>query len=55
MALPAEQQVLALPPVPSDVQIQPVRGAVDREAFIRFPYALYRHDPLWVPPLDRSA
>ena len=52
MALPAEQQVLALPPVPSDVQIQPVRGAVDREAFIRFPYALYRHDPLWVPPLE---
>jgi GNAT superfamily N-acetyltransferase len=52
MALPAEQQVLELPPVPADVQIQPVRGAADREAFIRFPYALYRHDPLWVPPLE---
>ena len=52
MALPAEQQALELPPVPADVQIAPVRGAADREAFIRFPYALYRHDPHWVPPLE---
>jgi GNAT superfamily N-acetyltransferase len=52
MALPAEQQALELPPVPADVQIAPVRGASDREAFIRFPYALYRHDPHWVPPLE---
>ncbi|MBF5040854.1 N-acetyltransferase [Aggregicoccus sp. 17bor-14] len=52
MALPAEQQALELPPVPADVSITPVRGAADREAFIRFPYALYRHDPHWVPPLE---
>ncbi|WP_415835677.1 N-acetyltransferase, partial [Corallococcus soli] len=41
-----------LPPMPSDVQVTPVRGASDRTAFIRLPYALYRDDPNWVPPLE---
>ncbi|CAM4235738.1 N-acetyltransferase [Corallococcus soli] len=38
--------------MPSDVQVTPVRGASDRTAFIRLPYALYRDDPNWVPPLE---
>lgn len=38
--------------MPSDVQVTPVRGAADRTAFIRLPYALYRDDPNWVPPLE---
>ncbi|WP_372241146.1 N-acetyltransferase, partial [Corallococcus terminator] len=41
-----------LPPMPTDVQVTPVRGAADRTAFIRLPYALYRDDPNWVPPLE---
>ncbi|HZA51194.1 MAG TPA: N-acetyltransferase, partial [Myxococcaceae bacterium] len=31
--------------------ITPVQSAQDRDAFIRFPYELYRDDPNWVPPL----
>ncbi|RKH44191.1 GNAT family N-acetyltransferase [Corallococcus llansteffanensis] len=38
--------------MPTDVQVTPVRGAADRMAFIRLPYALYRDDPNWVPPLE---
>ncbi|RKG74874.1 N-acetyltransferase [Corallococcus terminator] len=38
--------------MPTDVQVTPVRGAADRTAFIRLPYALYRDDPNWVPPLE---
>ncbi|MCY1033086.1 N-acetyltransferase [Corallococcus sp. BB11-1] len=54
MAHPAEHDVVSstLPPMPSDVQVTPVRGASDRTAFIRLPYALYRDDPNWVPPLE---
>ncbi|MBU8894775.1 N-acetyltransferase [Corallococcus sp. H22C18031201] len=54
MALPAEQDAAspALPPMPVDVQISPVRSAADRMAFIRFPYSVYRNDPNWVPPLE---
>ncbi|MBE4752477.1 N-acetyltransferase [Corallococcus sp. ZKHCc1 1396] len=54
MAHPAEHDVASptLPPMPSDVQVTPVRGASDRTAFIRLPYALYRDDPNWVPPLE---
>ncbi|MFN2431864.1 MAG: N-acetyltransferase, partial [Gemmatimonadota bacterium] len=33
------------------VEIAPVRTRSDRRAFIELPYRLYRHDPLWVPPL----
>jgi ribosomal protein S18 acetylase RimI-like enzyme len=40
-----------LPAVPPDVAITPVQSPADREAFIQFPYALYRDDPNWVPPL----
>lgn len=33
------------------IDVQPVRSAADRRAFIELPYRLYRDDPLWVPPL----
>jgi hypothetical protein len=35
----------------SDVRIEPVTNRRELRAFIMFPFALYRHDPLWVPPL----
>ena len=35
----------------TDVAVTPVQSKADREAFIRFPYALYKDDPNWVPPL----
>ncbi len=34
-----------------DFEIVPVETLRDRQAFIDFPYELYRHDPNWVPPL----
>jgi len=37
-------------PLP-DVQIAPVRGKRDLDAFIRLPWTVYRSDPYWVPPL----
>ena len=37
---------------PSDVTITPVQSTSDRDAFIRFPYALYKNDHNWVPPLE---
>jgi hypothetical protein len=40
-----------LPAVPGDVTITPVQSRADKDAFIRFPYALYANDPNWVPPL----
>ncbi|RYZ38445.1 MAG: N-acetyltransferase [Myxococcaceae bacterium] len=54
MAHPAEHDVASSSPspMPSDVQVTPVRGAADRTAFIRLPYGLYRDDPNWVPPLE---
>ena len=33
------------------VVVRPVRGRADLEAFIRLPWALYRQDPCWVPPI----
>ena len=33
------------------VRVTPVRTARDRRAFLAFPWAVYRRDPLWVPPL----
>jgi GNAT superfamily N-acetyltransferase len=36
----------------SDVTITPVQSTADRDAFIQFPYQLYRGDPNWVPPLE---
>ena len=34
-----------------DLEIRPVRGARELNAFIRLPFALYSDEPLWVPPL----
>lgn len=31
--------------------LRPVETPADREAFIRLPWAIYRDDPAWVPPL----
>lgn len=31
--------------------VKPVENASDREAFIRLPWAIYRDDPAWIPPL----
>jgi len=36
----------------ADVTVTPAQSSGDREAFIRFPYDLYRGDPNWVPPLE---
>lgn len=33
------------------MEIRPVRTRADRETFLTFPWQIYRHDPLWVPPL----
>jgi GNAT superfamily N-acetyltransferase len=38
--------------VPADVSVTPVRTSGDKTAFIRLPYALYKGDPYWVPPLE---
>ncbi|MBL0212055.1 MAG: GNAT family N-acetyltransferase [Holophagaceae bacterium] len=35
----------------NSLSIHPVTGASDVEAFIRFPFGLYRDYPHWVPPL----
>jgi GNAT superfamily N-acetyltransferase len=41
----------------SVIEIRPVRSAAERRAFLLFPWRIYRHDPLWVPPLlpERAA
>jgi GNAT superfamily N-acetyltransferase len=53
MALPAEQpSAPAVPSVPHDVQVTPVRGGSEVTAFIRFPYSIYQGDPNWVAPLE---
>lgn len=33
------------------VVVRPVAGGADLDRFIRLPWRIYRHDPLWVPPL----
>jgi GNAT superfamily N-acetyltransferase len=33
------------------VEVTPVATARDRDAFIKFPWRIYRDDPAWVPPL----
>jgi GNAT superfamily N-acetyltransferase len=33
------------------IEIRPVRSAYARRLFLTFPYRIYQHDPLWVPPL----
>jgi GNAT superfamily N-acetyltransferase len=35
----------------SEIKISKVRSRADRNAFIRFPWRIYRNDPAWVPPL----
>jgi GNAT superfamily N-acetyltransferase len=35
----------------ADVNVTPVRGWLDRRAFMQFAWKLYAHDPFWVPPL----
>jgi hypothetical protein len=36
------------------VKVVPVRGRADRARFINFPWAIYRDDQNWVPPLRAS-
>jgi GNAT superfamily N-acetyltransferase len=35
----------------STIEIQEVTSAAQRKKFATFPWQIYRHDPLWVPPL----
>lgn len=41
-------------PHPGKIQVLPVRSAIERRIFLTFPWRIYRHDPLWVPPLLRE-
>ncbi len=38
-----------------EIQVSPVAGRADLDAFIALPYALYARDPSWSPPLRRDA
>lgn len=38
----------------SPLTVRPVRTRSDRQRFIDFPYAFYRDNPHWVPPLRRD-
>ncbi len=33
------------------IEISEVNSSGDRNAFIKFPWSIYRNDPAWVPPL----
>ena len=33
------------------IEIHPIQSARERRIFLTFPWQIYRHDPLWVPPL----
>jgi GNAT superfamily N-acetyltransferase len=35
----------------SVIEVRPVSSASERRTFLRFPWRIYRGDPLWVPPL----
>ena len=35
----------------SQIEVSPVNTRKERDAFIRFPWRIYRNDPVWVPPL----
>jgi GNAT superfamily N-acetyltransferase len=35
----------------SPIEVSPVRCRKDRNAFIKFPWQIYKNDPVWVPPL----
>ncbi|HEX9507576.1 MAG TPA: N-acetyltransferase [Myxococcales bacterium] len=52
--MPVTAEKLQSPPLPEqplDVTVAPLQSGEDLDAFIRFPYSLYRNDPNWVPPL----
>ncbi len=36
---------------PASIAVRPVRTSRERQIFLTFPWRIYRHDPLWVPPL----
>jgi len=38
----------------ADLNIQRITGGLARKRFIELPFALYRDDPHWVPPLNRD-
>jgi len=54
MAATAEKQTSESksPPLPTNVEVTPVRSSADRTAFIRLPYSIYQGDPNWVPHLE---
>jgi GNAT superfamily N-acetyltransferase len=35
----------------SQIEVSPVNTRKERDAFIRFPWRIYRNDPAWAPPL----
>lgn len=37
--------------LPPEYRIAPVSSKKELSSFIRFPWKIYQHDPLWVPPL----
>ncbi|HZD03885.1 MAG TPA: hypothetical protein VE173_03175 [Longimicrobiales bacterium] len=39
---------------PVSVEVRPVEGRADTDAFIRLPWRIYEGDPMWVPPLIRD-
>ncbi|HEX8435621.1 N-acetyltransferase, partial [Archangium sp.] len=54
MAVTAEKQSpeSKQPPLPTNVEVTPVRTSADRTAFIRLPYSIYQGDPNWVAHLE---
>jgi GNAT superfamily N-acetyltransferase len=43
-----------MPATSAGVTIRPVETPRDRDAFVRLPWRIYRHDPNWIPPLIRD-
>jgi len=35
----------------ADIEVRPVQGRRERRIFLKFPWRIYRTDPLWVPPI----
>src|SRR5512147_1087724 len=33
------------------IEVRQVANAREKNQFLKFPWSLYRHDPLWVPPI----
>jgi len=38
----------------ASIHLLPVQTKQERRTFLTFPWTIYRHDPLWVPPLIRE-